>query len=84
MFEIIMVEIICKINSLYYKNVIWSKDCKKKFFYCRLIKAVHGTLHEAIIFYNKLSKHLIDHIFVQDKYDMCTFNKMVNSKQITV
>ena len=27
---------------------------------------------------------MIDHGFVQNKYDMCTFNKMVNGEQITV
>ena len=45
---------------------------------------MHGTLLGVIIFYNKLSKHLIDHGFVQNEYDMCTFNKMVNGEQITV
>ena len=44
----------------------------------------YGTLLGAIIFYNKLSKHLTDHGFVQNEYDMCTFNKMVNGEQITV
>ena len=33
MFEGIMVEMICKIDQSYYKNVIWSKDYKKKFLY---------------------------------------------------
>ena len=32
----------------------------------------------------ELSKHLIDHEFIQNEYDMCTFNKMVNGEQITV
>ena len=84
MFEGIMVEMICKIDPLYDKIVIWSKECKKKFLYSRLIKAVYGTLLRAIIFYNKLSKNLIDHGFVQNQYDMCTFNKMVNGEHITV
>ena len=84
MFEGIVVEMICEIDPSYHKNVIWSKDCKKKFLYGRLVKAVYGTLLGAIIFYNKLSKHLTDHEFVQNEYDMCTFNKMVNGEQITV
>ena len=49
-----------------------------------MIKAVYGTLLAAIIFYKKLSKHLRDHGFVCNDYDMCTFNKMVNGKQLTV
>ena len=76
MFEGIMLDMICEIDSSYNNKIIWSKDCKKKFLYDRLIKAVYGTLLGAIIFYNKLSKHLTDHGFVQNEYDMCTFNKM--------
>ena len=84
MFEGIMVGMICKIDTSYYDKIMWSKDRKKKFLYSRLIKAVYRTLLGAIIFYNKLSKHLTDHGFVQNEYDMCTFNKMVNDEQITV
>ena len=84
MLEGIMVDMICEINPSYHDVIIWSKDCKRKFLYSRLIKAVYGTLLRAIIFYNKLSKHLIDHGFVQNEYDMCTFNKMVNGEQIIV
>ena len=54
------------------------------FLYGRLIKAVYGTLLGAIIFYTKLSTHLPDHGFVQNKYNMCTFNKMMNSEQTTI
>ena len=53
MFEGIMVDIICKINTSYYDKIIWSKAHKKKFLYGRLIKAVYGTLLGAIIFYKK-------------------------------
>ena len=80
MFKDIMVEMICEINPSYHKNIIWSKDCKKKLLYGRLVKAVYGTLLGAIIFCNKLFKHLTDHGFTQNKYDMCTFNKMVNGE----
>ena len=52
MFEGIMVEMICEIDTSYHKNVIWSKDGKKKFLYGRLVKAVYNTLIGAIMFYN--------------------------------
>ena len=84
MFEGIMVDMICEINPSYYDKIIWSKDCKKKFLYGHLIRLVYGTLLGVIIFYNKLSKHLTNHGFIQNKYNMCTFNKMVKSEQITV
>ena len=64
MFEGIMVDMIYKIDPSYQNKIIWSKDHKKKFLYGRLIKTVYGTLLGAIIFYNKLSKYLIDHGFV--------------------
>lgn len=44
MFEGIMVDMICKIDTSYYDKIIWSKDRKKKFLYGCLIKAVYGTL----------------------------------------
>ena len=66
MFEGIMVKMICEIDPSYLKIVIWSKDYNKKFVYSRLVKAVYSTLLGAIIFYNKLSKHLTDHGFVQN------------------
>ena len=52
--------------------------------YGRLIKAVSGTLVCANIFFNKLSKHLTNHGFIQNEYNMCTFNKIVNGEQATV
>ena len=84
MFEGIVMDMICEIDPSYHKNIIWSKDGKKKFSYGRLVKSIYDTLLGAIIFFNKLSKHLTDHGFVQNEYDMCTFNKMVNGEQITV
>ena len=53
MFEGIIVHIIYEIDQSYHTHIIWSKDCKKKFLYGRLVKAVNDTLLGAIIFYNK-------------------------------
>ena len=41
MFEGIMVDMIYKIDPSYHDKIIWSKDCKKKFLYGGLIKAVY-------------------------------------------
>ena len=84
MFEGIMMDMLCKIDSSYHNQIIWSKDHKRKFLYGWLIKAVYGTLLGVMVFYNKLSKHLTNHGFIQNKYNMCTFNKIVNSVQVTV
>ena len=40
-FEGLMVDMICEKDPSYCKNVIWSKDCKIRFFYGQLIKAVY-------------------------------------------
>ena len=44
MFEGIMVDMICEIDPSYHDMIIWNKDCKRKFLYGRLIKAVYKTL----------------------------------------
>ena len=64
MFEGIMVNMICEIDASYHDKIIWSKNCKEKFLYGQLIKAVYGTLLGATIFYNKIFKHLTNHGFV--------------------
>ena len=63
MFKEIMADTICEINSLFNNTIIWSQDNEQKCLYSRLIKAVYKTLLGAIIFYNKLSKHLTNHRF---------------------
>jgi len=83
-FEGLMVDMICEINPSYVAKVQWNRERTRKFLYARLVKAVYGTVLAAIIFYNKLSKHLIEHGFVMNDYDLCTFNKMVNGEQLTV
>ena len=80
----IMVELLCEIDPSLEDHVIYSRDGKQRFLYGELKKAVYGTLLAAIIFYNKLSSYLISEGFVQNQYDECTFNKLVNGEQITV
>ena len=75
MFEKIMVDTIYEFNPSFCDMIIWSKEGKEKFLYSRLIKEISGALLGVIIFFNKLSKHLTEHEFAQDKYDICTFKK---------
>ena len=84
MVEVIVVDMICKINPLFNDMIVWSEGSKKKFLYSQLIKAIYRTLLGVLIFYNKLSKHLTNHIFTKNKYDICTFNRIVNSEQMIV
>lgn len=84
MFEGDMVDMIYETNPAFHDIVILNNDSKKIFLYGQLIKVVYGTLLGVIILYNKLSRHLTDHEFKWNEYDMYIFNKMVNSEQITV
>jgi hypothetical protein len=81
-FEGVMVDMICQIDPKYKRNVIYRG--KNKFIFARLNKAVYGTLLGAIMFYQKLSKQLTDRDYVQNDYDPCTFNKVINGEQVTI
>ena len=53
--------------------------------YMELLKALYGTLRAARLFWQKLSKQLIDTWgFVRNKYDDCVVNKTINGSQMTV
>jgi hypothetical protein len=78
-----MVSMICDIDPKYNKNIVYVKN-GKKYIYAKLTKAVYGTLLGAILFYEKLSKQLIDWGYEPNCYDRCTFNKMIDGNQITI
>jgi hypothetical protein len=78
-----MVSMICDINFKYNDNIVYGKN-NKKFVYTKLTKAVYRTLPGAILFYEKLSKQLVDWGYKPNCYDRCTFNKMVEGNQITI
>ena len=50
----------------------------------KLNEAVYGTLLRAILFYEKLAVQLHNWGYIMNRYNACTFNKMVNDKQTTV
>ena len=53
--------------------------------YMELLKALYGTLRATHLFWQKLSKQLIDVWgFIPNKYDDCVVNKMINGHQMTV
>jgi hypothetical protein len=72
-----------EIDPKYKKNIVHGRN-GKKYIYAKLTKAVYGTLLRAILFYEKLSKQLIDWGYEPNCYDRCTFNKMIDGNQITI
>eukprot|EP00934_Nitzschia_sp_Nitz4_P000913 Nitzschia sp. Nitz4//scaffold483_size5322//889//1410//NITZ4_009226-RA/size5322-exonerate_protein2genome-gene-0.0-mRNA-1//-1//CDS//3329552879//913//frame0 len=52
--------------------------------YVELLKALYGTLRAARLFWEMLSKQLMEWGFEVNPYDTCVANKTVNGKQMTV
>ena len=66
---------ICNIDPKYKKNIICQTNQGSM---------PYGTLLGAILFYEKLSKQLVDWGYEPKCYDRCTFNKMDDGNQITI
>ena len=79
-----MVTLLLEIDHEMYKDyVIVEKG--EWVMYMDLLKALYGTLRATHLFWQKLSKQLIDEWgFIPNKYDDCVVNKMVNGRQMTV
>ena len=79
-----MVTLLLEIDHEMYKDyVVVEKG--EQVMYMELLKALYGTLRAARLFWQKLSKQLIDEWgFVPNKYDDCVVNKLVNGQQMTV
>ena len=79
-----MVDMLLEIDSeMYGEYVVMEKG--EQVMYMELLKALYGTLRAARLFWQKLSKQLIDEWgFVPNKYDDCVVNKTINGHQMTV
>ena len=79
-----MVTLLLEIDHEMYKDyVVVEKG--ERVMYVELLKALYGTLRAACLFWQKLSKQLIDEWgFTPNKYDDCVVNKMINGQQMTV
>ena len=79
-----MVNMLLQIDYKMYKDYIITEK-GEQVMYMELLKALYGTLHATRLFWQKLSKQLIDVWgFVPNKYDDCVVNKMINGHQMTV
>jgi hypothetical protein len=50
----------------------------------KLDKALYGCIESARLFYENISKALLDYGFTKNDYDPCVFNKFIYGKQCTV
>ena len=79
-----MVNTLLQIDHEMYKDYV-AMEKAERVMYMELLKALYRTLHTAWLFWQKLSKQLIDEWgFVPNKYDDCVVNKTINGHQMTV
>ena len=79
-----MVNMLLHIDHDKYKDYVVTER-QDKVLYMELLKALYGTLRAARLFWEKLSKQLVEAWgFTPNKYDDCVVNKTVNGKQMTV
>ena len=79
-----MVRMLLQIDEQMYSEYVVTER-GEQVMYMELLKALYGTLRAARLFWQKLSKQLIDVWgFVPNKYDDCVVNKMINGSQMTV
>ena len=79
-----MVNMLLHIDHDKYKDYIVTER-EDKVLYMELLKALYRTLRTARLFWEKLSKQLIDVWgFTPNKYDECVVKKIINGQQMTV
>ena len=79
-----MVNMLLHIDYDKYKDYVMTKR-GDKVMYMELLKALYSTLRSAHLFWEKLSKQLIDAWgFTRNKYNDCVVNKTINGHQMTV
>jgi hypothetical protein len=78
-----MVELLLEIDHELYESYL-VRERGEMVMYVELLKALYGTMRAARLFWEWLSKQLVDWGFTPNPYDSCVVNKMVDGKQLTV
>lgn len=78
-----IVEILLDIDKEMYAPCV-TLEKGRKVMYVELLKALYGTIRAARLFWEKLSRKLLEWGFEPNPYDSCVMNKMVGNKQLTV
>ena len=79
-----MVDILVEIDPDTYKPYVYADKRGRKYMYAECLKAIYGTLNAALMFWLKLSGDLERWGFIQNPYDWCVMNKIINGKQCTI
>jgi hypothetical protein len=78
-----MVELLLEIDHELYESYL-VHERGEMVMHVELLKALYGTMHAARLFWEWLSKQLVDWGFTPNPYDSCVVNKIVDGKQLTV
>jgi hypothetical protein len=76
-----MVELLLEIDHELYESYL-VRERGEMVMYVELL--LYGTMRAARLFWERLSKQLVDWGFTPNPYDSCVVNKMVDGKQLTV
>ena len=79
-----MAELLESIDPELYSRCVVTTRKGKKIIYAKANKAIYGTLKAALLFWKKLKGKLEEWGFVQNPYDPCTMNKIINGRQATI
>lgn len=78
-----MASIMATIDPEAYKKCVFYEK-GKPVLYFKLLKALHGTMKAAKLFWKRLTTSLQKWGFKLNPYDKCVANKMINGKQYTI
>jgi hypothetical protein len=83
--DYVLAKMMLRVDPSYKKYLTPKKNGKGYKLVFRLNKALYGCVQKsARLFYEHLSKTLIDYGFAVNEYDQCVLNKMINGHQCTV
>jgi len=77
-------ELIITLKPSLYRKYIWKNKQGIPMLYVQLKKALYETLQAALLFWQLLSKTLMEWGFNLNEYDPCVANKMINGKKCTI
>ena len=78
-----LAELLTKCDPKLYPQYVVTEN-NKLMLYVELIKALYGTLHATLIFWQKLMAKLVEWGFTINPYDCCVANKQINGQQCTL
>ena len=78
-----LADLLIRVDPSYEQFVTYERN--QKVIYTELDKALYGTLQGALLFWKRLSSHLINKLgFIPNPYDFCVVKKSINGKQCTI